>query len=53
MDKTFGLIETVEQAAQIYMLTAHLSGVNTIQDEQMVEPAEFFNVKYQKDFLNL
>jgi len=24
MDETFGLIETVEKAAQLYMLTAHL-----------------------------
>jgi len=53
MDETFGLIETVEKAAQIYMLTAHLPRVNTIRDDQMVELAEFFGVKYRKDFLNL
>ena len=53
MDETFGLIETVEKAAQIYMLTAHLPRVNTIRDEEMVELAEFFGVKYRKDFLNL
>ena len=53
MDETFGLIETVEKAAQIYMLTAHLPRVNTIKDEEMVELAEFFGVKYRKDFLNL
>ena len=53
MDETFGLIETVEKAAQIYMLTAGLPRVNTIKDSEMVELAEFFGVKYRKDFLNL
>ena len=27
--------------------------VNTIKDEEMVELAEFFGVKYRKDFLNI
>ena len=53
MDETFGLIETVEKAAQIYMLTAHLPRVNTIKDEEMKTLAEFFKVNYRKDFLNL
>ena len=53
MDETFGLIETVEKAAQIYMLTAHLPWVNTIRDDQMKELAEYFGVSYRKDFLNL
>ena len=53
MDETFGLIETVEKAAQIYMLTAHLPRVNTIKDSEMVELAEFFKVNYRKDFLDL
>ncbi len=51
MDETFGLIETVEKAAQIYMLTAHLPRKNTIKDSQMRELAEFFKVDYRKDFL--
>lgn len=53
IDEAFGLIETVEKAAQIYMLTAALPRKNTIRDDQMVELAEFFGVKYRKDFLNL
>lgn len=53
LDEAFGLIETVEKAAQIYMLTAHLPRINTITDEQMMELAEFFKVDYRKDFLNL
>ena len=52
MDETFGLIETVEKAAQIYMLTAHLPRINTITDSEMRELAEFFGVDYRKDFLN-
>jgi len=51
LDETFGLVETVEKAAQIYMLTAHLPRINTIKNEQMVELAEFFKVNYRKDFL--
>ncbi len=53
LDETFGLIETVEKAAQIYMLTAHLPRLNTIKDEDMAKLAEYFGVKYRKDFLNL
>ena len=53
MDETFGLIETVEKAAQIYMLTSHLPRVNTIKDEEMLQLVELFKVKYRKDFLNL
>ena len=52
MDETFGLIETVEKAAQIYMLTAHLPRVNTIRDDQMKELAQYFGVNYRKDILN-
>jgi len=43
--------QTVEKAAQIYMLTAHLPRVNTITDAQMKELADFFKVDYRKDFL--
>ena len=53
MDETFGLIETVEKAAQIYMLTAHLPRKNTIKDEDMVRLAELFGIDYRKDFLDL
>ncbi len=53
MDETFGLIETVEKAARIYMLTAHLPRINTITDKEMVELAESFGVEYRRDFLNI
>ncbi len=53
LDETFGLIETVEKAAQIYMLTAHLPRINTIKDDELQTLAEAFGVQYRKDFLNL
>lgn len=53
MDEAFGLIETVEKAAQIYMLTAHMPRINTIRDRQLAELAESFGVDYRKDFLYL
>lgn len=53
IDEAFGLIETVEKAAQIYMLTAHLPRINTIRDSELQTLAEAFGVKYRKDFLNL
>ena len=52
MDETFGLIETVEKAAEIYMLTAHLPRLNTITDENLVTIAKHFKVDYRKDFID-
>ncbi len=53
MDETFGLIETVEKAAQIYMLTYNKPRINTITAEDIVNLAELFKINYRKDFLNL
>lgn len=53
MDETFGLIETVEKAAQIYMLTAHLPRKNTIKDEDMLKLVDLFGVNCRKDFLDI
>ncbi len=53
LDEAFGLIETVEKAAQIYMLTACLNRINTITDKQLVTLAEAFGLDYRKDFLDL
>lgn len=53
LDEAFGLIETVEKAAQLYLMTAHLPRVNTITDPDLVAIAEAFKVNYRKDFLNL
>ena len=51
LDETFGLIETVEKAAQIYMLTAHLPRKNTIKDEDMLKLLQLFGVKNYRDRL--
>ncbi len=53
MDEAFGLIETVEKAAQLYMLTAHLPRVNTIHDHELAAVAEAFGLDYRKDFLDI
>lgn len=51
LDETFGLIETAEKAAEIYMKIAHLPRVNTITDEQLKVLAEAFGVCYRTDYL--
>ena len=51
MDETFGLIETAEKAAEIYLKTAHLPRVNTITDEQMHLLERRFGIKGREGFL--
>ena len=51
LDETFGLIETAEKAAEIYMKIAHLPLVNTISDEQMHLLEERFGVKAREGWL--
>ena len=51
LDEAFGLVETVEKASQIYMLTAHLPRLNTIKDDELRTLAEAFGVDYRKDYL--
>ena len=51
LDETFGLIETAEKAAEIYMKIAHLPLVNTITDEQMHLLEKRFNVKAREGYL--
>ncbi len=53
MDDAFGLIETVEKAAQIYMLTCNRPLINTIKDEEIKALAELYDLDYRKDFLEL
>ena len=51
LDETFGLIETAEKAAEIYLKIAHLPLVNTITDEQMHLLEQRFNVKGREGYL--
>ncbi|WP_411831369.1 rhamnulose-1-phosphate aldolase [Paenibacillus dokdonensis] len=44
MDETFGLIETVEKAAQVYMLTAGHGIKQTITDQELADLAKAFGV---------
>ena len=53
MDEAFGLAETVEKAAELYMKIAHLPRINTITDEQLVSLAEHSGVDYRRDFIGL
>ena len=51
LDETFGLIETAEKAAEIYMKIAHLSRVNTITDDMMHQLEARFSVKGREGYL--
>ena len=52
LDETFGLIETAEKAAEIYLKIAHLPRLNTITDEQMHLLEDRFGVKGRKGYLD-
>ena len=52
LDEAFGLIETAEKAAEIYMKIAHLPLVNTITDEQMHLLEGRFGVKAREGYLS-
>ena len=51
LDETFGLIETAEKAAEIWMKIAHLPLVNTISDEAMHQLEARFGVKAREGYL--
>ena len=52
MYETFGLIETAEKAAEIYMKITHLPLKNTITDEQLHLMEERFGVKAREGWLD-
>ena len=52
LDETFGLIETAEKAAEIYMKIAHLPRVNTITDNMMHQLEARFGVKGREGYLD-
>ena len=51
LDETFGLIETAEKAAEIYLKIAHLPLVNTITDEALHQLEARFGVKARAGYL--
>jgi rhamnulose-1-phosphate aldolase len=52
LDEAFGLIETVEKAAQIYVKVMNSNIIRSITDGELKILAEAFNVNYRKDFLD-
>ncbi len=52
LDETFGLIETAEKAAEIYMKIAHLPRVNTITDAQLHLLEQRFGVQGREGYLD-
>lgn len=52
MDEAFGLIETVEKAAQLYMLTHQDQRVNEIKDDELRQLAAAFKLTYRTDYLD-
>jgi rhamnulose-1-phosphate aldolase len=52
IDDAYGLIETVEKAAQIYMLTKNHPLINEISDDNLRELAEYFNANVRENYLD-
>ena len=52
LDEAFGLIETVEKAAEVYMKIAGLPRVNTISDEILRGLAERFGLTPKEGYLS-
>ena len=52
LDEAFGLVETAEKAAEIYMKIAHLPRINTITDEQMHLLEQRFGVQAREGYLD-
>ena len=51
MDEAFGLIETVEKAAQLYMLASAIGRKNTITEDQLLQLTERYHLtNYRRDF---
>ena len=52
LDEAFGLIETVEKAAQLYMFSAGLGIKNGINDKQLRALAATFGLDYRREYLD-
>ena len=52
LDETFGLSETAEKAAEMYMKIAHLPRSNTITDEQMHQLEKRFGIRAREGWLD-
>ena len=52
LDEAFGLVETAEKAAEIYMKTAHLRILNTISDAQLKQIADHLGHTVREGYLD-
>ena len=52
LDETFGLIETAEKAAEIFLKTAHLPLRSTITDQQLHQMERHFQLSLRPGFLD-
>lgn len=52
LDEAFGLVETVEKSAQIYMLIGERKVINPISDDNLKDLVSSLNLNYRKDFLD-
>ena len=52
LDEAFGLVETVDKAAQVYMMIGERKVLNPITDQNLKDLAVYFKLDYRKDFLD-
>lgn len=52
LDEVFGLIETIEKAAEIYMMIIDHKVYQSITNEQLLELAKAFKVNYRKGIID-
>ena len=52
LDEAFGLIETVEKAAELYMISVNAGIKNGITDSQLKDLAKVFGLNYRKEYLD-
>ncbi len=52
LDEVFGLIETIEKAAEIYMKICDKKIVQSITNENLIELGKAFNINYKKGIID-
>ena len=52
LDEVYGLIETIEKAAEIYMKISLHSSYHPISNEDLLKLAKAFNIKYRKGIID-
>lgn len=53
LDSAFGLVETVEKAAQIYMTIGNRPIINPLKDTDLKQIVDALKLDYRKDYLDL